>query len=54
MLELLHGLTRSTGLAVLCTLHQPHLAQRFADRVIEMAAGRIVGEAAATITQSAH
>ncbi len=44
VLALLHGLTRSRGLAVMCTLHQPHLAARFADRVLRMQAGRIVAE----------
>jgi len=33
VLAVLRGLTRSAGLAVLCTLHQPHLAEQFADRV---------------------
>lgn len=42
VLELLHGLTRSTGLAVLCTLHQPDLAHRFADRILTMEKGRLI------------
>ena len=42
VLALLKELTRSHGIAVLCTLHQPHLANRFADRVVAMNAGRIV------------
>jgi len=42
ILELMHGLAKSNGLAVLCTLHQPHLAERFADRVIRMRNGRLV------------
>ncbi|MEQ1615156.1 MAG: phosphonate ABC transporter ATP-binding protein [Hyphomicrobiaceae bacterium] len=41
ILKLLHGLTRSHGIGVLCTLHQPDLAARYADRVIRMDAGRI-------------
>ena len=42
VLELMHSLTKSKGLAVLCTLHQPHLAERFADRVLRMRNGRLV------------
>lgn len=42
ILELLHGLTRSHGIGVLCTLHQPDLAHRFADRIVRMDNGRIV------------
>ncbi len=42
ILELMHGLAKSNGLAVLCTLHQPHLAERFADRVIRMRNGRLI------------
>lgn len=42
VLTLLRELTRSRGLAVLCTLHQPQLAERFADRVVTMKTGGIV------------
>lgn len=42
VLELIRSLARSRGLAVLCTLHQPHLAAEFADRTLHMRAGRIV------------
>jgi phosphonate transport system ATP-binding protein len=41
ILSLLHGLARSSGMAVLCTLHQPQLAERFADRIMVMEAGRL-------------
>ncbi|MCW5750485.1 MAG: ATP-binding cassette domain-containing protein [Alphaproteobacteria bacterium] len=41
-LELLRELCRIRGLAVLCTLHQPQLAERYADRVIGMHAGRVL------------
>ena len=41
ILALLHDLTRTNGLAVLCTLHQPDLAQRFADRILVMRNGRL-------------
>ena len=41
ILSLLRDLTHTAGLAVLCTLHQPHLAERFADRVLTMEGGRL-------------
>ncbi|MDZ4792614.1 MAG: phosphonate ABC transporter ATP-binding protein [Hyphomicrobiales bacterium] len=41
VLELMHALCKTRGLAILCTLHQPHLAAKFADRVLEMRGGRI-------------
>ncbi|MDX2259302.1 MAG: ATP-binding cassette domain-containing protein [Hyphomicrobiaceae bacterium] len=40
-LDLLHSIARSTGLAVLCTLHQPDLARRYADRILMMQDGRL-------------
>lgn len=43
VLALLKSLTQERGIAVLCTLHQPHLAERFADRIVAMNAGRIGG-----------
>jgi phosphonate transport system ATP-binding protein len=42
VLGLIRDLARTKGLAVLCTLHQPHLAAEFADRTIHMRRGRIV------------
>ncbi|MFN3868221.1 MAG: phosphonate ABC transporter ATP-binding protein [Hyphomicrobiaceae bacterium] len=48
VLSILKGLTRTSGLAVLCTLHQPHLAEQFADRIVEMRDGRLVGSVAVT------
>jgi phosphonate transport system ATP-binding protein len=36
VLELLTGLARSTGTALVCALHQPELAHRFCDRLIEL------------------
>jgi phosphonate transport system ATP-binding protein len=41
ILELLHKQTRTSGMAVVCTLHQPQLAERFADRILSMEAGRL-------------
>ena len=39
ILGLLRQLARSSGMAVLTTLHQPELAARFADRIVRMEAG---------------
>ena len=41
VLTLLQSLARSRKLAVLCTLHQPQLAERFADRMVTMQGGRL-------------
>lgn len=41
VLELLHRLTRSSGMAIICTLHQPQLAVQFADRILTMEAGTL-------------
>jgi phosphonate transport system ATP-binding protein len=41
ILDLMRNLCRSRGLAVLCTLHQPHLAERYADRLFRMEAGHL-------------
>ena len=41
IMKLLSRLARDEGLAVLCVLHQPDLALRYADRVVGMRDGRI-------------
>jgi phosphonate transport system ATP-binding protein len=41
ILSLMRDLARERRMAVLCTLHQPQLAGRFADRVLTMEAGRV-------------
>jgi phosphonate transport system ATP-binding protein len=43
-LELLCRLAEESGLTLLCTLHQPHLAEHFFERIIEMRGGEIVRE----------
>lgn len=45
VLSLMHTLARDKGLAVVCTLHQPALAERFADRIVEMRGGRLSEQA---------
>lgn len=42
VLQLLAALAKDNGLAVLCVLHQPDLALRFADRIIGIAHGKAV------------
>jgi phosphonate transport system ATP-binding protein len=41
MLELLTGLAKARGMALVCSLHQPELAQRYFDRVLELKDGRL-------------
>jgi phosphonate transport system ATP-binding protein len=43
MLELLTGLAKDRGVALVCSLHQPELAQRYFDRVLELRDGRLAG-----------
>ncbi len=46
VLELLCRLAEDDGIAVICSLHQPDLARQYFPRVIEMEAGRLVGDGA--------
>lgn len=41
ILDLLRNLTKTSGIAVVCSLHQPLLADRFADRTLIMTDGRL-------------
>jgi phosphonate transport system ATP-binding protein len=43
-LELLCRLADESGVTLLCTLHQPHLAEHYFERIIEMRGGEIVRE----------
>jgi phosphonate transport system ATP-binding protein len=36
ILTLIRDLARAERLAVLCNLHQPHLAERYCDRVVRL------------------
>jgi phosphonate transport system ATP-binding protein len=49
ILELLRSICHSGehGIAVICSLHQPHFARRFADRVVGLSAGRTTLDVAA-------
>ena len=42
VLDLLTGLTKAHGMALICSLHQPDLAERFFDRIVEVRDGRLV------------
>ncbi len=42
VLDLLTGLTKARGMALICSLHQPELAARYFDRIIEVRAGALV------------
>ena len=42
ILTLMRKIAHARRMAIVCTLHQPHLAHRFAERVLEMNAGRLV------------
>jgi phosphonate transport system ATP-binding protein len=44
ILTLLCGLAAESHVTLLCSLHQPQLAERFFDRIIEMRDGRIVDD----------
>jgi ABC-type phosphate/phosphonate transport system ATPase subunit len=45
---MLTGLTRERGLALVCALHQPALAARFFDRILEVRDGGVREAAWAT------
>ena len=42
VLDLLTGLTKARGMALICSLHQPELAARFFDRIVEVRHGALV------------
>jgi phosphonate transport system ATP-binding protein len=42
VLSLLTGLARERGMALIAALHQPELAERFCDRVVELRDGEVV------------
>jgi phosphonate transport system ATP-binding protein len=43
-LELLCRLAEESGVTLLCSLHQPHLAEHYFERILEMRGGEIVRE----------
>ena len=46
LMRLLRRLSAKEGLAVLCVLHQPDLARRYADRILGLRGGRMIFDAA--------
>ena len=42
VLDLLRGICRREGVAILCSLHQIHLARAYADRIVGLVDGRLV------------
>jgi len=42
VLDLLHDISRTDGVGVVCSLHQVHLARVYADRVVGLLRGRVV------------
>jgi len=47
ILELLTSICHADGVAVVCSLHQPEFARRYADRVLGLRAGRVIVDAPA-------
>jgi phosphonate transport system ATP-binding protein len=48
VLTLIHQVCKSSGIAAMVSLHQVELARQFADRIVALAAGRIVFDGAAS------
>ena len=53
VLDLLRGICRQDAVAVVCSLHQVHLARAYADRILGLAAGRIVTDVEAAAFDAA-
>ncbi|MBX6419969.1 MAG: ATP-binding cassette domain-containing protein [Nevskia sp.] len=51
ILELLTSLAKRRGMALICSLHQPELATRYFDRVLEVREGTLTGSAAVHAAQ---
>ncbi|AOJ84729.1 phosphonate ABC transporter [Burkholderia savannae] len=54
VMRLLRRLTSEDGIAIVCVLHQPALAQRYADRLIGLRQGEVVFDDAATSVDPAR
>jgi phosphonate transport system ATP-binding protein len=53
ILELLCGLARETHVALLCSLHQPQLAETYFERIVEMSGGRVANDRPSVSSSSA-
>jgi phosphonate transport system ATP-binding protein len=54
ILDLLASICRADGVAVVCSLHQPDFARRYADRAIGLRAGRVVVDVPASLLGDAE
>lgn len=55
VMALLQQIARSEGVAIICSLHQPHFAQSYADRIFGLSHGRVVlNLSAAEFDQTAY
>lgn len=53
VLALIHDVCRSAGIAAVVSLHQVDLARRYADRIVALAAGRVVFDDVPAVLDSA-
>jgi phosphonate transport system ATP-binding protein len=54
-MALLQQIARSEGVAIICSLHQPHFVRSYADRIIGLSRGRVVLDlSAAKFDQTAY
>ncbi|HSU03974.1 MAG TPA: phosphonate ABC transporter ATP-binding protein [Acetobacteraceae bacterium] len=53
ILELLRGIARTDGVAVVCSLHQVQFARLYADRIVGLAQGQVAMDVPATAFDSA-
>jgi putative ABC transport system ATP-binding protein len=44
IMELIRGLNQSEGMTVMMVTHEPHLAERYANRILQMADGQLLTE----------
>lgn len=54
VLRMTRDISRERGVTVLCSLHQPELAERFGDRVVGLNAGQMVFDAEVSQMNSRH
>jgi phosphonate transport system ATP-binding protein len=53
ILDLLCKLASETNVTLICSLHQPQLAETYFERIVEMSAGRVVADRAAVSSSAA-
>jgi len=52
IMELIRGLNQSEGMTVMMVTHEPHLAERYANRILHMADGQLLTENRPAETQA--